>query len=116
MRSVKIALSQGKHALVDREDAERVRAFKWYASRESRDTKWYAIRRITVSGRRVKIRMHRFILGLGTGFEDDRVVDHLNHDSLDNRKENLEIISQEENMARSDGWRRKRVAEEAPCL
>lgn len=113
-----IPLTQGMVALVSEIDFERVSQFKWSASRESmRGKKWYAIRwsRSAEHGtrKRHKIRLHRFVMGLGTGFEDVRVVDHLNDDSLDNRRENLEIISQAENMARVHGWNKK-VAE--PCL
>lgn len=39
--------------------------------------------------------MHRFIMGLGPG--DPREVDHLNHNGLDNRRENLRIVSHLEN-------------------
>jgi hypothetical protein len=108
-----IPLPKGKVALVSDEDYERVAAFKWCASLESRGTKWYAIRRVTVNGKAVKIRMHRFVMGLPPGGEDGRVVDHLNHDSLDNRRENLEIVTQEENMARVPTWKRK---QEEPWL
>lgn len=100
-----IPLSKGKVALVSDEDYERVSQFKWHASLESRGTKWYACRRETINGKRVKIRMHRFVMGLPPGAEDSRVVDHLNHNSLDNRRENLEVITQEENMQRSPGWK-----------
>jgi len=111
----KIKLSKGLWAHVDDEDFERLNAFKWYASLESRGTKHYAIRRETMNGKRVKIRMHRFVLDLPPGSLDpDRVVDHLNDDGLDNRKCNLEIITQEENMRRSHGWKKKKVEE--PCL
>lgn len=120
-----IKLSKDLVALVDDEDFERVNAFKWSASHEGRATKWYAIRYITdhskpkkkfvnqetrqiyLVNHRTKIRMHRFILGLGPGKESNQVVDHINHNSLDNRKCNLEIIDQEENMRRSPGWCRK---------
>lgn len=107
----KIKLTQGRYALVSDEDFERVSALKWCASLESRGTKTYAIR----WEKRTKIRMHRFILGLPPGKFDpeERVVDHINHDPLDNRRENLEIVTQEENMNRSAGWRKK---SEEPCL
>ena len=109
MKFRKIPLSKGMCALVSPEDFELVRQFKWYASRESRGTKYYAIRKITENGRRLKIRMHRFVLGLPPGLTDpeSRVVDHLNDDGLDNRRENLEIITQEENMNRAPGWKKK---------
>jgi len=103
----KIKLTQGKVALVSNEDYELVSKFKWCASLEGRGTKWYAIRRARINGVSFKIRMHRFIMGLPPGKFDERVVDHINHDSLDNRRENLEIITQEENMKRSNGWKKK---------
>lgn len=106
--SVEIPLTKGLCAIIDREDLERVNQFKWCASLESRGTKYYAIRRETINGRSEKIRMHRFILGLLPGrLAPDYVVDHKNHNPLDNRKENLEIITQEENMKRSNGWKKK---------
>lgn len=123
-----IMLSQGKVALVDDEDFERVNAFKWYASKESRGTKFYAIRKVRfqVGGKQFKIRMHRFIMGLETGFDDARVVDHLQGvcklghvhtgDPLDNRKCGLEIITQEENMLRSPQWKKKGMKVAEPCL
>lgn len=105
----KIRLTKGKYALVSDEDFERVNQYKWYASLESRGTKWYAVRRVTINGKKVKIRMHRFVLGLPPGKEDPRIVDHLNHNSLDNRRENLEVLeSQAENMHRSAGWKGSR--------
>lgn len=109
----KILLTKEMFALVDEEDYERVVQFKWYASLESRGTKYYAIRRKTIGSRVYKIRMHRFVLDLPPGLldEEDRVVDHLNHDSLDNRKCNLEIITQAENMRRSPGWKKKQEPE-----
>lgn len=110
-----IKLTQGLSALVDAEDFERVSAFKWCASRESNGRKWYAIRREYErgTGKRTKIRLHRFILGLGSGRDCERVVDHLNGDTLDNRKCNLEIVTHLENMARASGWNRKK---EEPIL
>jgi hypothetical protein len=123
-----ITLSLGKVALVDDDDFERVNAFKWYASNESRGTKFYAIRRVTLrrGGRRFKIRMHRFIMGLETGFDDARVVDHLQGvcilghvhtgDSLDNRKCGLRITTQEENMKSSPNWKKKGMKVAEPCL
>lgn len=123
----KIKLTQGFFAVVDDEDFERVNSFKWHASVESSGTKVYAIRwerdhdkpRVQafkkIKGKKVKywrypqkkIRMHRFIMGLGTGFENDLVVNHINDDSLDNRKENLEVITQDENMEKVERWKRK---------
>jgi hypothetical protein len=121
-----IPLSQGMVALVSEEDYERASAFKWSASRESRAKKWYAIRWSTVQeqldngwSRRVKIRLHRFIVGLPPGLFDPeaRVVDHVSGDSLDNQRENLRICSQEENMANVGCQRARRFGKrEEPSL
>lgn len=105
-----VTLTQGKVALVSDEDYERVSQFKWCASNESRGCKWYAVRFEYKNGVKIKIRMHRFILGLSPKPDDGMVVDHINHESLDNRRENLEVITQAENMRRSLGWKRKLVA------
>lgn len=107
-----IPLSKGMVALVSDEDYDRVSQFKWYASLESRGTKWYAVRKVTIDGKRVKIRMHRFIVGLPPGKEDTRIVDHKNDNGLDNTRPNLEVTNQVENMQRSKGWKGSRTWKE----
>lgn len=110
-----VPLTQGFFALVDAEDYERVMQHKWNASIESRKTRVYAVRRTKKDelghrpGKYTKVRMHRFILGLHPlPGPKDPVVDHINGDSLDNRKENLQKVTQEENMLRAEGWKRRR--------
>lgn len=100
-----IRLSKGLFALVDDIYFEWLNQWKWCASEESRGTKFYAIRR--KNG--VKIRMHHQIMWEnGYAFpKPGFVVDHINHNSLDNRRENLEIVTQTENMNRSRGWKKK---------
>lgn len=39
--------------------------------------------------------MHRFLLGLGCG--DKRQVDHENRDGLDNRRDNLRVVTHQQN-------------------
>jgi len=113
-----IPLTQGKTALVSEEDYEFLMQFKWCASLESRGTKWYAIRRARkeelAAGSSRKIRMHRVVMErtLGRPLTQDEVVDHINHDSLNNTRPNLEAIGQEENMERSPGWKGSRTWEE----
>lgn len=107
----KIPLSQGLWAVVSAEDFDFVNQYKWSASNESKNRrKWYAIRMVKdpITGKQRRITMHRFILGLDQS--DKRVVDHIDNDSLDNRRENLQIITQEENLKRAggfNGYRRK---------
>lgn len=105
---VEVKLTKGYVAKVSIEDYARVSAHRWCASVEGRQgKKVYAIRWKSVNGVQRKIRMHRFILDLPDGLRDPRVVDHLNDDGLDNRRENLEVITQEENIARIERWNRR---------
>lgn len=97
----KIKLTNGQYALVSDEDYLELVKHKWYASREGRDSKWYAVRWSKKSehgsGKRYKIRMHRVVMGEGPKPKDGTVVDHINGDSLDNRRENLRVINERDN-------------------
>jgi len=87
----RIELTQGKIALVDDCDFDTISKYKWYAVHYKKI--WYAERMSTLpSGRRCTIRMHRQILGLS--YKDGNYVDHINHNGLDNRKNNLRICTQ----------------------
>jgi hypothetical protein len=88
----RIPLTQGKFAIVDPEDYDRLSRYKWFAMRSRRG--FYAIRMVTTkNGRRKKIRMHRQILNAPA----DKLVDHINHNGLDNRKANLRIVTNMQN-------------------
>lgn len=88
-----IPLTQGKVAIVDDEDVERVLASgKWGASRRA-DT-WYACRD-GPRPRRLKVYMHRVVLGLGP---DDPDVDHVDGDGLNNRRSNLRLATASQNL------------------
>lgn len=87
-----IPLTQGKVALIDDEDYEELSQYKWTAHHRAKNT-WYAVRYVgkRVDGKRVgvHIQMHRVI----TNCPDGLVVDHINHNGLDNRKENLRTVT-----------------------
>lgn len=71
-------------ALIDDEDADLVLTHRWCLT-----AKGYAERKSTLNGRWFSVRMHRLILGLGSG--DLRQGDHINGDRLDNRRSNLRV-------------------------
>lgn len=84
-----IQLTRGCVALVDDEDLEILSNYSWYCLRGG-----YAA--ASVGGRKNKrmIYMHRLILNL----TDPKLqVDHINHNPLDNRKENLRVCSHNKN-------------------
>lgn len=86
--SKRIELSQGKFAIVDSSDYERVNKFKWYYAAG------YARRNIRLpNGKRKIVFMHRELMQTPEGFETD----HINGNGLDNRRSNLRIVTKHEN-------------------
>jgi len=86
----RLYLSRGYFAIVDRGDYETLRRYYWRAVRS--EYCWYAIRREKVNEKTIHIRMHRQIMECPNGY----VVHHLNHNTLDNRKCNLIVVTDEE--------------------
>lgn len=83
------------YTLIDAVDADLIMPFKWhllrvgrgYARRKEGDWRY---------GTERKIFVHREILGLPR-YRDGREGDHKNRDSLDNRRENLRIVTHGQN-------------------
>lgn len=77
-----IPLTQGKVAVIDFDDFEKVRGMKWYATKNRRC--FYATRNVhRADGKWTKIYLHRFL----TSCPPDREVNHINGDGLDNRRD-----------------------------
>ncbi len=89
----RIPLTQGMYAIVDPEDYERLNKYKWYAS-EGGST-FYAARCLwdPVTKKKRTIKMHREIIKP----PHPLVVDHINHNGLDNRKANLRPATKSQN-------------------
>lgn len=91
---MEIQLSRGLVAKVDDADYPALARFKWLAL--CSQGRFYAARSelITPGVRRYRtVLMHRVILGLEAG----EIGDHVNHDTLDNRRANLRKATQAEN-------------------
>ena len=94
-----IPLTQGKVALVDDKDYERLSQYKWHVSGDGK----YAARhsRCPACRHRHVIYMHRAVLGLGDTPTDSKThVDHINADGLDNRSDNLRVCLHGANLQR----------------
>ena len=92
---IEIPLTQGQIAFIDDEDYELVKNYKWRADWSFGMQAFYARAYFIVINEKYKhIRMHRLILGV----TDPKIqVDHINHNTLDNRRSNLRICTASEN-------------------
>jgi len=84
-----IPLTQGQFAIVDPEDYEHLTQHKWYAHQDGK--KYYAYRTIPFTKKRIA--MHRQIMHAPKGL----IVDHIDGDSLNNRKSNLRPCTRAQN-------------------
>lgn len=97
----------GKIALLDDEDFLKVKDISWHTDRDG-----YFVHEQTHGP---NILLHRMILGLDVFQKDKRQVDHINGNSADNRKKNLRICSQAQNVcnrakaAKNHGYKGVRV-------
>jgi hypothetical protein len=89
----KIPLKKGKFAIVDADDYERLSRYKWHLSSEN--STYYARRSFYIkkTKRTGAIGMHQDMLRVPAGF----CVDHINRNTLDNRKANLRCATASEN-------------------
>jgi len=89
----RIPLTQGKYAIVDNDDYYGLNRCKWYAARGGRT--FYAVRgyRSKTQKKRLTISMHNCIIPVPDGY----IIDHINHNGLDNRKKNLRAATQAQN-------------------
>lgn len=76
--------TKGIEFIVDLKDVERIKNYSWYISHQG-----YVI---SDSPKRATL-LHRLITDAERGY----VVDHINHETLDNRKCNLRVVTQTQN-------------------
>lgn len=86
----------GRSTIVDDADFERIKEMKWHEIRKPIGDRnaYYAANETRIGGLRVKTYLHRFLMSPGPGM----VVDHINGDTLDNRRENLRVCTHAENI------------------
>jgi hypothetical protein len=100
---VYVGASMGKprYAKISPQDAELVLKYNWKTttSRKGRAEHRiiYASSSMKLCGKVTRIKMHRLIMNAPEGMH----VDHINGDGLDNRRENLRIVTAQENQFNS---------------
>jgi len=97
----RIALTQGRFAIVEQEGYYALSRFKWTLLNCHR--RQYAIR--SVWDERERKNRHIFMHRLVMSPPDDMYVDHINGDGLDNRRANLRVVSRLHNC-----WNRRKQA------
>lgn len=96
-----IKLSQGKVALVDDEDYDKISQYPWYANKQGNS--YYAIvHNGYLDGKRVLLKMHRVIMGITN---PKIFVDHKDSDGLNNQKYNLRTATVSQNAANKASYR-----------
>ncbi len=85
----RIKLTWGKYAIVDADDYDRLRSYNWCALEGSQT--FYA-KTFHLSG--AILSMHRLILNAPKGL----FVDHIDHNGLNNRKSNLRLCTNQQNL------------------
>jgi hypothetical protein len=81
-----IRASHGIDFVVDIDDYERQNRYHWRSKKKKNN--WYAYRRFKRDGKTYEIALHRTI----ARSRPDEEPHHKNHNTLDNRKENLENV------------------------
>lgn len=89
MESVRIALTKGQWSWIDEEDYPSVSRFKWCANEKECGT--YAVTYVRGYG---YLTLHSFLMQPPPG----KVVDHIDGDSLNNRRSNLRVVTQSQNL------------------
>ena len=82
-----IQLSKGKITLVDDEDYQYLNQWKWYSYKIGNSYYSHAVIKYKT------VIMHRLIMNCPTNL----VIDHIDHDGLNNQKSNLRICTQRQN-------------------
>jgi len=94
----KIHLTQDKVAFVDDADFEVINQYKWYAQKDG--STYYARRDFRISKtEKVSVSMHQCLIGI----VKERIIDHRNHNGLDNQRFNLRHITNAQNL-----WNRRK--------
>lgn len=90
--SIQIPLTKGMYAIIDKEDYNLVSKYKWRVS-SIQNKRFYASTEIYRREKSIHLLMHRFIMDAPKGMH----VDHINHNTLDNRRSNLRICTRSQN-------------------
>lgn len=88
---------KGYKVLIDDEDYEKISQIEWRLSKKNIPLGlFYFVKGYRINGKFIEMRLHRIVMGCQYG--DGKFVDHINGNTLDNRKCNLRICSHADNI------------------
>jgi len=100
-----IKLTNGGETLVDDDVFRDWGGLKWHGKIGGSGGCRYVARGVRI-GKKVKsVRLHRMIMGEPQGME----VDHINRNTMDNRRVNLRVVTKTENLKNREFKRRRNV-------
>jgi hypothetical protein len=85
-----IFVGRGKYTIVDPDDYYRLSAYRWRIKMSARVP--YVVRKVRTKHGQYLVRLHRSV----THCPPDRVVHHINGNTLDNRASNLKVCTKYE--------------------
>jgi len=90
----RIRMAQPQYAKVGPDDYERLRGYEWLSKKGKNS--FYARRRVPTgkAGKETLVYMHQEVIKVPDGM----VVDHINHDGMDNREANLRAATYSQNL------------------
>lgn len=89
-----VELTRGQFSLIDTEDVEELSGYNWFANWSRFTLSFYAVRQETIGkGKQRSKSIHASLLRVPKG----KLVDHVNRNSLDNRRCNLRSATVSEN-------------------
>lgn len=92
--TISVLLTRNQWVMINADDLSLITKYRWYALRPRKI--FYAATNIKLSdGRKTILCMHRLLLGLNYG--DPQEVDHIDGNGLDNRRNNIRIVSTAQN-------------------
>ena len=93
-----IVLTNGEIALISDQDYKTVSAYKWTVLNDKHNK--YAISKIKIEDKWKTLYMHRLIIG-----ETNLQIDHINHNGLDNQRDNLRVCTHLQNCMNKISYR-----------